>query len=135
MYGLPTDFDPQIFVGRELETVTYAAGVIVLSFAAPLGVTGTLAARVAAQSPPISVSVSGSLPYRANGEADLAVDQQPVVQTSLVSLIGRAVFAFELKSPRELVLAFEGGGCLTLLDDCDRYEAYTINTGDREIYV
>jgi hypothetical protein len=32
MYGLPSDFDPHIFVGRRLEAITFAENVIVLAF-------------------------------------------------------------------------------------------------------
>ncbi len=119
MYGLPNNFDPQIFVGRQLETVTYAVNVIVLAFADGL-----------------TVSVSGSLPYRVAGDAGVGeVDRPPVLRTGLVVLVGRTVLAFDLKSPRELSLRFKGGGSITLLDDADTYECYLISTGDREIIV
>jgi hypothetical protein len=118
MYGLPSDFDPDIFVGRELETISFAVNVVVLAFANRL-----------------TVSVSGSLPYRAPGEKEMAVNRPPVAQTSLVSLVGRRVVTCELKSSRELILRFEGDGSLTLLDDSETYESYIVSTGDREIIV
>jgi hypothetical protein len=118
MYGLPNDFDPGLFVGRQLETITYAVNVIVLAFASHL-----------------TVSVSGSLPYRAAAGAHTEVDRPPVSGTRLVSLIGRSVVGFDLKSPRQLILEFDGGGSLTLLDDSDTYESYLISTGEGEIVV
>jgi hypothetical protein len=118
MYGLPRDFDPQIFVGRELETITYAVNVIVLAFAERL-----------------TVSVSGSLPYRTGPGVNPAVDRPPVPHTELVGLVGRTVVGTQLRSSRELVLDLEGGGFVTLLDDSETYECYLINTGDREIVV
>jgi hypothetical protein len=118
MYGLPSDFDAQVFVGRQLEAVTHAVNAIILAFGERL-----------------TVSVSGSLPYRAPGNPDPAVDRPPVAQTTLVGLVGRLVTSFTLMSPRELVLEFEDDGSLTLLDDSDTYESYLINIDDREIVV
>jgi hypothetical protein len=118
MYGFPKDFDPLIFVGRELETITYAVNVIVLVFADRL-----------------TVSASGSLSYRIANDAETGVDRPPVIRTSFVSLVGRTVLAAELKSTRELVLEFDGGGSVTLLDDAGIYECYLISIGDREIIV
>jgi hypothetical protein len=45
VYGLPSDFDPTVFVGRELERITFGVNVIVLAFDGDL-----------------TVSVSSSLP-------------------------------------------------------------------------
>lgn len=118
MYGFPNDFDHRVFVGRELETITYAVNVIVLAFADRL-----------------TVSASGALSYRVASDAATGVDRPPVVCTSLVNLVGRTVLEAELKSARELFLEFDGGGSVTLLDDAGRYECYLISTGDREIIV
>ena len=118
MYGLPSDFDPQIFVGRQMERVTFAVNVIAISFDNQL-----------------TVSVLGSLPYRPAGELENLVDRPPALRTRLVSLVGRNVVAFDLKSPRELNLEFEGGASITLLDDSDSYECYLINTGKHEVIV
>ncbi|HLQ15028.1 MAG TPA: hypothetical protein VK256_04125 [Candidatus Eisenbacteria bacterium] len=118
MYGLPNDFDPQIFVGRRLETVTFAVNVIVLAFGDQL-----------------TVTILGSLPYFPAGDVEIRVDRPPVSSTSLVSVVGRNVVAFDLKSPRELILEFEGRASITLLDDSDSYESYLIKTGKREIVV
>jgi hypothetical protein len=118
MYGLPSDFDPQIFVGRELEAVTYAVNVIVLAF-----------------TPQLTVSVSGSAPDRPTQDRDALIDRAPVAESELVSIVGDSVVTVELKSPRELILELARGGEITLLDDEDMYECYLINTGDREIVV
>lgn len=118
MYGLPSDFDPQIFVGRELESITYAVNVIVLSF-----------------SDQLIVSVAGAVPYRIGKDAEPSSDRPPAGRTKLVSLVGRSVQTFDLKSPRELVLGLGGEACVTLLDDADNYECYQISTREREIIV
>lgn len=118
MYGLPADFDPSVFVGRDLESVTFAVNTIVLSF-----------------SDRLAVSISGRVPYRGPKSAESGVDDPPVSRTTLTTLVGHKVRGFDLLSPRELVLDFGDGGSITLLDDSDTYESYLINTGDREIIV
>jgi hypothetical protein len=118
MYGLPTDFDPQVFVGRQLDRITFAVNVIVLAF-----------------SDQLTVSVLGSLPYRVAATIEPSVDRPPVSCTSLVSIAGRSVVAFDLKSRRELVLELEGGASITLIDDSDSYECFLIYNGAREIIV
>jgi hypothetical protein len=117
MYGLPSDFDPDVFVGRELENVTFAQNLIVLRF------TG------------ISVNLEGTVPYKVSPSSDEQYESPPVVQSSLVGAVGRTVEATELKSPKELVLRLSNGFEVVLLDDSDQYESYLISFGEREIVV
>lgn len=118
MYGLPADFDPRVFVDRQLEAVTFAENVIVLSFGTGL-----------------TVSVSGSIPYDAGPGVGPGVDTPPVATTQLVGLVGQHVRAADLKSPRELVLCLGEAASLTLLDNNDHYECYIISFGDSEVVV
>ncbi len=118
MYGLPDDFDPDVFLGRRLESVTFAVNVVVLGF-----------------SDQLTVSISGTVVYQESPDSGERREQPPAVQTSLIAAVGRAVETTELKSPRELVLWLEKGFRLVLLDDSDMYECYLISLGDREIVV
>lgn len=118
MYGLPNDFDASVFVGRRIESVTFAENVIILAF-----------------SEAVSVSISGTVLYQESGDTSRKRERPPIAHTSLVGAVGRAVEATELKSPQELILRLEGGFSVTLLDDSDAYECYLISLGDREIVV
>jgi hypothetical protein len=118
MYGLPADFDPNIFAGRRIEAITFAENVIVIVF-----------------SDALTVSISGTILYQEATDTSHRRERPPVAHTSLVGAVGRAVVATELKSPQELILRLEGGFAVTLLDDSDAYECYLISVAGREIIV
>lgn len=118
MYGLPSDFDPRMFLGRQLLSLTFAVNLIGLAF-----------------DEGVNVTVLGSVAYRHSLQSTVSIDSPPVTRTTLVRLVGDVVVASEARSRRELILRFERGGSVTLLDDSDEYESYVINEGDREIIV
>lgn len=118
MYGLPGDFNPDVFVGRRLESITFAENVIVLAFSGA-----------------VTVSISGTVLYQAAADTPQRRERPLTTHTSFVSAVGRAVETTELKSPQELILRLEKGFLITLVDDSDEYESYLISLGDREIVV
>ena len=118
MYGLPNDFEPNLFVGRRVESITFAENVVVLSFSEEL-----------------TVSISGTVLYQESPDSTVKRERPPVSHTSLVGAVGRAVEGTELKSPQELILRLEGHFSVTLLDDSEAYECYMISMRDREIVV
>jgi hypothetical protein len=118
MYGLPDDFDPSVFVGRRLESITFAENVIVLTF-----------------SESVTVSISGTVLYQEAAGVPQRRERPLTTHTSFVGAVGRAVEATDLKSPRELILRLGGGFLIKLVDDSDEYESYIISFGDREIIV
>lgn len=118
MHGFPSDFDPNVFVGLRLSSVTYAENVIGLEF-----------------DPDALISVLGSVTYGASDKEDPVTDSPPVDRTELVKLLGRSVTAGSLQSKRELRLQLDGGGFITLLDDSEQYESFVIRISGTEIYV
>jgi hypothetical protein len=118
MYGLPRDFDPDIFRGRRLEAVTYAENVIVLVF-----------------SDHCTVSISGRVRYQTAADAPLVTEQPPVAHTCLVVAVGQTVEATNMRSPQELILHFERGATVTLLDESSSFESYLIEVDGRTIVV
>ena len=117
MYGLPDDFDPGVFVGRRLESITFAENVIVLTF-----------------SEAVTVSIAGTVLYQEAADTPQRRERPLTTHTGLVGA-GGAVESTELKSPRELILRLEKGFLVTLVDDSDEYESYLIALSDREIVV
>ena len=76
MYGLPLDFDPSIFIGRELQQVSFTANTVQLAF-----------------DDDIAITLESSFIFQLD-KAEEAVRQAPPVQIStLMSLVGRAVGA------------------------------------------
>jgi hypothetical protein len=118
MYGLPSDFDSSVFVGRRLESVTFAENVIVLAFSEAL-----------------TVSISGTVLYKESVDSPEKRERPLTTHSSLIGAVGRAVEATDFKSPRELILQLQKGFVVTLLDDSDAYECYLISLADREIVV
>lgn len=118
MYGLPDDFDPGVFVGRRLESITFAENVIVLTF-----------------SEGVTVSISGTVFYQEAADTPRRRERPLTTHTSFVGAVGRTVEATDLKSPQELILRLEKGFSITLVDDSDEYESYLISLGDRDIAV
>lgn len=119
MYGFPSDFDPQVFVGRQLESVAYATGVIVLSFDGG-----------------VVVSASAPISFRLPDEGVDTVDE-PYGSSSgrLVHLASARVESAELPTQQELLLRFRGGGTLKLVDADEHYESFLVNDGKREFAV
>jgi hypothetical protein len=131
MYGWPKDLDHEIFVGHLAEAVTFAENVIVLVF-----------------SDGLVVSISGTVVYQRSPDA--AVEREradaplkrararvelPLERTGLIGVVGQVVEGVELRSPKEVILRFEDGFSVTLLDDNDDYECYLIEVDGRKIAV
>jgi hypothetical protein len=118
MYGFAMDFNPHVFVGRRLLSVSFAENLITLEFDGGL-----------------TVTVLNAVPYRSAPDSEYCVDSPPVSSSSLPSLVGRAVEAASMDPPRELMLELEGGGLINLVDDSESYESLVIRVDDREIIV
>jgi len=118
MYGLPADFDPDVFVGRRLEYVTYGENVIGLNFGDDL-----------------TVSVYGPVRYQESAGAPATTERPSVAQTRLVAAVGQLVEATDLRSPKELILRLENGATVTLLDDSNEFESFLLEVAGRTIAV
>lgn len=116
MYGFPADFDPAVLVGGTLDVVSHAQNLIGLDVGE------------------IRVTAYGSLWYRTSSDGEEQVDTPPVARTELVALVGRTVTSARLVSPRRLELQLDEGS-VTLLDDSDEYESYTLRGGGLDLVV
>jgi hypothetical protein len=118
MYGLPADFDASVFVGRELEQITFTTNTIGLVFKGD-----------------IVVTVESSLVFRAGESAEPIKESPPVESSGLMALLGRQVLLADTGADGSLTFHLSGGGTLALLDDSREYESYHILTPEREIVV
>lgn len=116
MYGFPPDFDPAVLVGSTLQVVSHAQNLVGLDFGE------------------IRVTAYGSVWYRTSTGGEEHVDTPPVTGTELVALVGRTVTSAELTSPRRLDLQLDEGS-VTLLDDSDDYESFTLRGGGLDLVV
>ena len=118
MYGLPSDFDASVFIGRELQMVAFTVNTVHLSFDGE-----------------VELTIETSFDVQLDDTSE-AVRQAPPVQTSsLMSLVGRTIRSARAHSDGTLMLDFSGGGTLTCIDDSKEYESYHIRVHGREIDV
>ena len=116
MYGIPADFDLRAFIGHDLARVCFGAFSVHLEFSAP---------------EVLRVPVVGS--YEHAGPSDEGWKDSvtvPVAASRLVQLTNHAVVDAAAVDGKRLVIKFEHGHWLTLIDDNDRYEAFQIQAGD-----
>lgn len=118
MYGLPANFDSAVFVDRILESVTFATNAIHLDFGDHT-----------------SVTALSHLTYSVGQDLDLCRDVVPVMDSSLMTLVGQRVVGAEVRLPGDLILRFDGGGMLTAEDDSAHYESYSLSTPTGEVFV
>jgi Family of unknown function (DUF6188) len=118
MYGLSSLINVSEFTGKELSQVCYTVNTICLAFEGD-----------------ISITVMGSLIYT-NGDLDsICKESLPLSSSNLMCLIGQTVRFAERGEDGSLTLNFENGHILTILDDSQEYESYSVCIGTNEIIV
>ena len=118
MYGLPPDFDASVFIGRELEQVSFSANTVHLTF-----------------DDDIAITLETSFLFQVD-KTKTAVKQKPPVQSSsIMSLVGRRVCSARSTSEGTLTLQFTGDGTFTCVDDSEEYESYHIWLCGKEVVV
>lgn len=117
MYGLPESFDADIFVGRSVEQVCFAANQVAIHFDDDL-----------------HVVIQGEFSLKtAQGQVSGAIDDSVSPDTSvmphhcLVCIIGAKVARADGTKEGTLTLSCESGEVLQLVDASPMYEAYTIS--------
>ena len=118
MYGLPKSFDPSVFRGKTLDQVCFSANSITLSFEGRL-----------------SLTILGTFILREGRSARSVKQAVPVMTSNLMGLTGKTVQTAQASTDGTLVLRFEGGRSLTLVDDSSTYESYAVRIEDEEIIV
>jgi hypothetical protein len=119
MYGLPKDFDPTFFVNQRLDHITFAEYTLYFSF-----------------DDKISITVNSSFQHLFEvAEQNEPVQKMPLAESKLMQLIGHHVTQAHGEFEGTLTLVFDNGHILRIFDDDPHYECYSINDGNREIYV
>ncbi len=118
MYGLSAKFDVGVFVKKELTLVSFTANTINLFFGQE-----------------VSITIIGSFIYSLGELKDAIKISLPVLSSNLMCLIGKVVRHAERQDDGSLILQFENGHDLIILDDSREYESYSIRIGSSEIIV
>jgi Family of unknown function (DUF6188) len=119
MYGLPDDFDAGAFVGRTLEQVCFTENQVTLHFDCVVDITVE------------SAFVHGDR----KSESSHPVIRMPVHESGLMRLLGSSIIESSGNQDGTLMLAFDNGDLVKILDDAPNYESYQIRIGDRVIIV
>ena len=118
MYRLPPDVDLSFFHGKTLLQICIGANEVIFNFDGC-----------------ISVTVMSQLEcHFADGAREVYEDFRAAAAL-IVKFIGTDVKTARGNQLGTLTLEFEGGGSLSIFDDSDQFESYTIKNGNKLIVV
>lgn len=118
MHGFPSELDPAVFCGRELQLVSFTSNTVHLSFDGDA-----------------SITVESTFLYQLDGASAMVQQIPPIAASALMALVGRKVSAATSSIDGNLRLQFEGGGLFTCLDDSKDYESYHVRVDGKEFHV
>lgn len=118
MYGLRKDINLRFFEGRTLLQVCFGLHDLILNFDGD-----------------VSVTVTSSVGCVTSGGSIQRCDDFRQVAPTLVALLNQSVRSAEGDEAGTLTIRFDGGGMLSIYDDSEEYESYTIKNGTRLIVV
>jgi hypothetical protein len=115
MYGIPANLDLSRFVGAEL--IQLCAGQFQCQFHFD---------------PPTSICVERRWELRdESGQLlDVAVEGTPAGTLNSTVLLGKKIIKTSINVPHSLSLHFESGHVLTIFNDSEPYESFTIQPGN-----
>ena len=117
MYEWPKDLDVNsVFIGRELETITFAQYSIYLRLGEEL-----------------LLSIMSDCVYTTDKITEEITF--PVRQTNIIFSIGSKIVKVELIDKKDICLWFEDGAKLEVNGSTKQYECYSVNFKGREFYV
>ena len=116
MYGVPSDLPLERFVGKELNQIALGRFDVQLQFAS----VGT-----------ISVCGNWELRDAAGALVDARRDHETRDCYRMHRVLDLPIARFEIDPPRSFTLVFEPAFRLTVFDDDERYEAFSIAFADR----
>jgi hypothetical protein len=125
MHGVPSDLPLAAFVGFSLDQICLGQFQVQFHFSGAPGVTAR-------------ISVEGGWELRDSSDISLDQDREYSDRQhyKLHVLLGRTVSSFSIDPPRSFELAFVSGHRLTIYDDNERYETFSVYApGVSEVYV
>jgi len=120
MHGVPVDLPLAGFVGCTLDQICIGQFQLQFHFS---GERGTGGGRI---------SVEGGWDLQDSAAAEIDCDQEHYERQhyKLHVLLGRTVSSFTIDAPRSFQLLFDSGHRLTVYDDNERYETFSVEPAD-----
>ena len=125
MHGVPADLPLAAFVGFTLDQICLGQFQVQFHFGGEPGITAR-------------ISVEGGWELRDSSGTEIDHDQEHFDRRDyrLHVLLGRTVSSFTIDAPRSFELAFDSGHRLTVYDDNQHYETFSVHPpGGAEVYV
>jgi hypothetical protein len=126
MHGVPVDLPLTRFVGCTLDQICIGQFQLQFHFSGERGTGGG------------SISVEGGwdLHDSASSVIDSAMKHFERKQYTLHVLLGRTVSSFSIDAPHSFQLVFDSGHRLTIYDDKEHYETFSVNpAGEAGVYI
>ena len=123
MYGVPADLDLSRFRGTALTQVCLGDYQIQFRFSAP----GRDDAMISVEGSWTLTDAAGRVVDKV-GRDSLPYSQRPALSVNL--LLSRAVKESCINTPESFSLSFDSGHTLTIFDDSEQYESFSIQPGD-----
>jgi hypothetical protein len=121
VHGLPEDFDPAIFVGATVVQVSFSANTVHPTFEA---------------AEDLGLTIEGAYEHSGSEPSEWRDQERvPPGHSRLMRLAEKRVEHAAAESTRRLLLAFDDGQQLRLLDDLPQSEAFHIQHGDETFHV
>ena len=118
LYGLSPDFDGSFLAGKTLELVCFGAQQVYLHFSSD-----------------VLITIESAFSCRQKAGAPVTRTTVPVLQSDLMTLLGRSVVRALGDGDGTLSIEFDDGRVLACYDTSQEYESYSIRHGDRIIHV
>ena len=126
MHGVPSDLPLSAFVGCTLDQVCIGQFQLQFHFSGERGAGGGR----------ISVEGGWQLHDATGAELDAFQEHLDRRHYRIHVLLGRTVAEFSIDAPRSFQLVFNSGHRLTVYDDSDRYESFSVAPrGEEGVYV
>jgi hypothetical protein len=125
MHGVPVDLPLAAFIGFTLDQICLGQFQVQFHFGGEPGVTAR-------------ISVEGGWELQDSTGTELDRDQEHFDRQhyKLHFLLGRTVSSFSIDAPRSFGLVFDSGHRLTVHDDNEHYETFSVHAPDgAEVYV
>ena len=112
MYGFPPDFNLGSLVGHTLEMICFAQSDIYFHLGDD-----------------IIITVGSHIKF------DEVIHEIPLKEASFINIIGSIVVSASANQDGDLVLHFEGGESIAILDSESSFESYSIKVGDKTVFI
>ena len=83
----------------------------------------------------VTIAVEGAMGVSADGAAETTAEDPRNAGMALIALLGRTISQVRLPDAKNLVIEFDDGATVRVIDSEERYESFQVHVGDCVIVV